>query len=730
MKSAIFNLWSRPLEVALLSALAQFGSSSANAQTYPEVVLQDNPLAYYRFEDAVGSTTVADSSAAGTNVGTINFDDYALWPQLGLPGLDSNSIGFHLYTTNGNAEQGNVSVPYTPYLNPPGTFSIECWVLATSWATTSHRCPLSSVENYNYGWWLRQSDESPNRWLYVQNGGGIYMSAGNVTLGEWTHLVITYDGTTVTFYGNGAPLWTSTTTPNPNLSEPLLMGGNPGFDGYWDGDLDEVAIYSNALSADRVLAHYETGTNSIRTAAVAAYVVQDPTNASDYSGQTASFLVTAGGTLPLSYQWYGNSALISGATNDSLNFTCSYPADNGATYTVVITNRYGSVTSTPAVLTVMTNLLIVSSPASITRNTGSKAAFIVVPGGALPNTFQWYEKTTEGTSPIPDATNQVLWLSNLQLADDQSEYFATVSNPWTNNTSDPATLTVVPRTEIVPITGYAKIVMAADPVAYWRLDETNGSATAVDAAGSFDGTYTSGNGSITYGVPSGIPYDTVTAISVTNGADVEVPWALELNPQGPFTTELWFQPESESTSNLVVAASYPAVSGSSPPYGWWLYQQPNSTMAWVLFGPNWNYTAFSYGGGPIAAKTWYYAALTYDGTLFRTYLNGSLAAEQPYAPFDFAQTGYTSFGYTFNGALADVAIYNKALPSELILDHFNATVELSIAQSGTNVVLSWPLGTLQSATNVNGPYTKVSSATSPFTNAISLTQQYYRLQVQ
>jgi len=153
-------------------------------------------------------------------------------------------------------------------------------------------------------------------------------------------------------------------------------------------------------------------------------------------------------------------------------------------------------------------------------------------------------------------------------------------------------------------------------------------------------------------------------------------------------------------------------------------------MAWVLFGSNWNYTAFSYGGGPIAANDWYYAALTYDGTLFRTYLNGSLAAEQPYAPFDFATNGYTSFGYDFNGALADVAIYNKALPSELILDHYNATVELSIAQSGTNVVLSWPVGTLQSATNVNGPYTKVSSATSPFTNAISLTQQFYRLQVQ
>jgi hypothetical protein len=48
---------------------------------------------------------------------------------------------------------------------------------------------------------------------------------------------------------------------------------------------------------------------------------------------------------------------------------------------------------------------------------------------------------------------------------------------------------------------------------------------------------------------------------------------------------------------------------------------------------------------------------------------------------------------------------------------------------GSDFVLSWgaPLFALQSATNVNGPYTTIPGATSPYTNAISGAEKYFRL---
>lgn len=47
-----------------------------------------------------------------------------------------------------------------------------------------------------------------------------------------------------------------------------------------------------------------------------------------------------------------------------------------------------------------------------------------------------------------------------------------------------------------------------------------------------------------------------------------------------------------------------------------------------------------------------------------------------------------------------------------------------------NIVLDWPGGTLQSATNVAGPWTDVDGATSPRTNSTSGAQEFFRVKLQ
>jgi hypothetical protein len=733
MKSPKMNLSSQRLTLPVLAAMALFGLPAANAESYPDTVKADNPVAYYRFEDPTNATTVIDSSASGANPGTLVFDDYGAWPQLGQAGLGSNSIAFHLYTdTFGVPEKSYVSVPYSPDLNPAGAFTTECWARATSWAT-ENRCFLSSFQNYNAGWWFRQEAGTTPRWLYVHNGGGIYMAGGNIAKNVWTHLVVTYDGTTVRFYANGEPQWASTgTAPAPNTVGPLCIGGDPAIGNeLFDGNVDEVAIYTNALTADQIKLHYAVGVTNFFIPPVAAYVVADPVPASAYAGRTATFSVNANGTTPLSYQWYKGTTPMPGATSDILSFTCAY-ADNGANYKVVVTNLYGSATSAPAALTVMTDLTLESSPASISRNVGSKAAFMAVTGGALPVTYQWYK----GASQIQGATDQVLWLSNVQPADDQTTYHAYIANPWTNTNSDPATLMVVTRLVTVPITGYAKVVMADDPVAYWRLDEPDSSTTAVDAAGTFDGAYLPGTGSITYGVPSGIPQETNKAISVTGKGQVQVPWALELNPPGAFTAELWIQPAALNPGPDFIDVSTSEGLANNGPHGWLLYQMLDNTLTWVLFSQSWN-GAWLGAGPAVEANKWYHVVLSCDGTTFHSYFNGNLVAETPYDGFVPNGDGWTSLGFRFDGggsgfegAIDDVAFYNKALTLDQVQAHYNATVKVGIARSGNNVILSWPFGTLQSAPAVSGTYTDILSATSPFTNAVSQTPTYYRVKVQ
>jgi len=62
--------------------------------------------------------------------------------------------------------------------------------------------------------------------------------------------------------------------------------------------------------------------------------------------------VTASGTAPLSYQWQKNGVNIAGATSASYTTPVTTTADSGSTFTVVVSNSVGSVTSSTATLTV------------------------------------------------------------------------------------------------------------------------------------------------------------------------------------------------------------------------------------------------------------------------------------------------------------------------------------------------------------------------------------------
>jgi len=54
---------------------------------------------------------------------------------------------------------------------------------------------------------------------------------------------------------------------------------------------------------------------------------------------------------------------------------------------------------------------------------------------------------------------------------------------------------------------------------------------------------------------------------------------------------------------------------------------------------------------------------------------------------------------------------------------------LSMVRSGGDIILSWPAGTLQQAGLVPGPYTNLTSVTSPYTNHPSATMQFSRVLV-
>ncbi|MDO8543833.1 MAG: immunoglobulin domain-containing protein [Opitutaceae bacterium] len=92
---------------------------------------------------------------------------------------------------------------------------------------------------------------------------------------------------------------------------------------------------------------------TLTVTAVSPQISSQPVAQVVYSGSTASLSVAAIGKAPFTYQWHKDGAPITAATAATLTLANVQPSASGS-YTVTITNVAGTVTSTPAVLTVMT----------------------------------------------------------------------------------------------------------------------------------------------------------------------------------------------------------------------------------------------------------------------------------------------------------------------------------------------------------------------------------------
>lgn len=91
---------------------------------------------------------------------------------------------------------------------------------------------------------------------------------------------------------------------------------------------------------------------TVTSTVVAPTITQPPANASVPVGQSAAFSVTASGTAPFTYQWRRNGAAIAGATSATYITPPVTAADNGASFSVVVSNAAGAATSAAATLTV------------------------------------------------------------------------------------------------------------------------------------------------------------------------------------------------------------------------------------------------------------------------------------------------------------------------------------------------------------------------------------------
>lgn len=172
-------------------------------------------------------------------------------------------------------------------------------------------------------------------------------------------------------------------------------------------------------------------------------ITTQPASTTVNVGQNATFNVVAANAL--TYQWQFNGATISGATASSYTMV-NAQISNAGTYSVVVANNAGAVTSANAVLTVNapTPPTITTQPSNVTANQGQNATFAVTASGSAPLSYQWQKNTVNMSDGgnVSGSTTANLTLSSV-TSTDAASYRCVVSNSAGNATSSAATLTVI-----------------------------------------------------------------------------------------------------------------------------------------------------------------------------------------------------------------------------------------------------------------------------------------------
>jgi uncharacterized repeat protein (TIGR03803 family) len=248
--------------VASNSVRTAFGTDlqfNTSLNAYAQSVMADQPLVYFRFDETSGTLAFNSgslgASANGTYSAAVSLGNLSLVPAFGY------AAGFD----NTNSD---VAVPA---LGSYTQFTIELWARPrTLGHPQSWWRSIYTTDNFDIGalhtHFLNRLRYKPTWQLAINGNAPRDLEVGDSGLfpsNAWVHLAATYDSAArkMFTYVNGRPLATN----NYNTAIPVNLAAahigtwiGDADENWFDGALDEFAIYGTLLPASRIQAHYQT----------------------------------------------------------------------------------------------------------------------------------------------------------------------------------------------------------------------------------------------------------------------------------------------------------------------------------------------------------------------------------------------------------------------------------------------------------------------------------------
>lgn len=346
------NLVLLPVQALLLVISVYFSLfSSAKASTLIRVPNNLGLVGYWSFEDAT-STLATDVSGSGNAGALINGP---LWVK-GRFGRGLSFDGLNDYAVAST----------TGFVTGTSARTITGWVYPTTSAAL--RVPFayglcgSGNDGKAFGVYISTSDVL-NFWGC---GSADFSTGVSIAENVWSHIAVSYDGTSVRVYVNGSQAGSTTARTLGSSVANMQMGGASLLDSgnyYFPGTVDDLRVYNRLLSSTEIAALYSTTSRiakikgGLERGLITHWSLDDATStvATDSSGSGNS------GTLTSGPAWIGgkqDKALSFDGVNDHVVSTqiintsattisawikiSAYPSNNGLVAGFI--NGYGNLT--------------------------------------------------------------------------------------------------------------------------------------------------------------------------------------------------------------------------------------------------------------------------------------------------------------------------------------------------------------------------------------------------
>lgn len=395
-----------------------------------------SPFTYQWKKDGTNISGATASSYTIASVATSHAGDYSVVVSNANGSATSNAATLTINTAVTITQQ-----PVDTAVNPGSSFSLS--VTATGSAPITYQwkkdgSAISGATSATYTVASAASSHAGNYTVVVTNPVGSVTSSAAAVMVRTAPVILTHPLTQS--FNAGATITLSVSASGSSPFSYQWYKGTSAIPGATASTYTLTSAQASDAGGYKVVVTNALGTATSNTATltlnIPVTITQQPVGANVSSGAPFTLRVTASGSAPITYQWKKDGTSIPGATTASYT-VASATSSHAGSYTVVVTNPAGSVTSTAAAISVGSAPAITTHPLTQGFNSGSSVTLTVSATGLAPLSYQWYKNNVA----ISGATSATYTLASAQPSNAGS-YKVTVTNAIGSVTSNTAVLTL------------------------------------------------------------------------------------------------------------------------------------------------------------------------------------------------------------------------------------------------------------------------------------------------